>query len=326
MHQRDLSRWKHSHQFCEDTAAAERRTRIVIGITAAMMVVEIGAGLTFKSMALLADGWHMSTHVAAFLITAAAYHFSRRHAQDWRYSFGTGKMGVLGGFASAVLLAVIALFMAGESVHRFFEPQQIRFNQAIGVAVIGLAVNLVCALLLRDGHHHHHHHHHGHAHQPHEHEHGEGQKTGDLNLRSAYIHVLADALTSVTAIVALMSGKYFGWNWLDPVMGIVGSVVVGVWAYGLVRDTSSILLDRTPEECDLPEEIARAIEADGDTRISDLHVWQVASGKYAAIVSIVAHEPRSIEEYRAMLSEHEELVHLNIEVRKCDGIPSACPA
>jgi cation diffusion facilitator family transporter len=326
MHQRDLGQWKHSHQFCEDTAAAERRTRIVIGITAAMMVVEIAAGLAFKSMALLADGWHMSTHVGAFLITAAAYHFSRRHAQDWRYSFGTGKMGVLGGFASAVLLAVIALFMAGESVHRFFEPQPIRFNQAIGVAVIGLTVNLVCALLLKDEHHHHHH---GHSHG-HHHDHGEdgheGQKAGDLNLRSAYIHVLADALTSVTAIVALVSGKYFGWNWLDPVMGIVGSVVVGVWAYGLVRDTGSILLDRTPEECDLPEEIARTIEADGDARISDLHVWQVASGKYAAIVSIVAHEPRSIEEYRTLLNVHEELVHLSIEVRKCVEASSACAA
>ncbi len=323
MHQRDLSRWKHTHQFAEDTAAAERRTRIVIGITAAMMVVEIAAGLTFKSMALLADGWHMSTHVAAFLITAAAYHFSRRHAQDWRYSFGTGKMGVLGGFASAVLLAVIALFMAGESVHRFFEPQQIRFNQAIGVAVIGLLVNLICALLLKDEHHHHH----GHSHGHHDHGHGEdGHKAGDLNLRSAYIHVVADALTSVTAIVALVSGKYFGWHWLDPVMGIVGSVVVGVWAYGLVRDTGGILLDRTPEECDLPDEIKRAIEADGDACICDLHVWQVASGKYAAIVSIVAHAPKSIEEYRALLSEHEELVHLNIEVRECNGVPLACPA
>jgi cation diffusion facilitator family transporter len=309
MHRTDLSRWQHSHDYTVDSAGAERRTRIVIAITATMMVVEIAAGMVYGSMALLADGWHMSTHVAAFLITALAYYFSRQRTADRRYSFGTGKMGVLGSFASAVVLAVIALFMAGESVHRFFEPQPIQFNQAIGVAVIGLVVNLVCAWLLKDEHSHHH----GHGHE-HGHEHGHR----DLNLRAAYIHVLADALTSVTAIVALTAGKFLGWFWLDPVMGIVGSVIVSAWAYGLVRDSSGILLDRTPESSDLPDEIRRAVESDGDSRISDLHVWQVGAGKFAAIVCIVGHDPKPVETYRELFREHEELVHVTIEVQRCN--------
>ena len=309
MHRDDTQRWMHSHNFAADSSTAESRTRIVIAITATMMVVEIIAGVAFKSMALLADGWHMSTHVAAFLITAVAYHFSRRHAADSRYTFGTGKMGVLGGFASAVLLSAIALLMAGESVHRFFSPLSIQFNQAILVACVGLVVNLVCALLLKDGNHHDHHHHGAHGGAEHHHH--------DLNLRSAYIHVLADALTSVTAIVALACGKFFGWSWLDAVMGIVGSVVVAVWAYGLIRDTSGILLDRTPTTSDLPEEIRRAVESDGDSLITDLHVWQVAAGKFAAIVSIVAHAPKSVEAYRELFREHEELVHVTVEAHRC---------
>ncbi|HRZ57013.1 MAG TPA: CDF family Co(II)/Ni(II) efflux transporter DmeF [Candidatus Paceibacterota bacterium] len=310
MHRIDPSRWQHSHDYAVDTSVAERRTRIVIAITATMMVVEIGAGVAFGSMALLADGWHMSTHVAAFLITALAYHFSRRHRDDARYSFGTGKMGVLGSFASAIVLAVIALLMAGESVRRFFAPQPIQFNQAIGVAVIGLVVNLVCARLLQGEHHHGGNQEHG---QEHSHHHGHH----DLNLRAAYTHVLADALTSVTAIVALTAGKFLGWNSLDPVMGIVGSVVVSAWAYGLIRDSSGILLDRTPESSDLPDEIRRAVERDGDALISDLHVWQVAARKFAAIVSIVAHNPKPAEAYQAMSRDHEELVHVTLDVRRC---------
>lgn len=308
MHRTDQSRWKHSHDYTLDSSVAERRTRIVIGITAGMMVIEIAAGIAFNSMALLADGWHMSTHVAAFLITALAYYFCRRHRADPRYSFGTGKMGVLGGFASAVVLSVIALLMAGESVHRFFTPLPIHFDQAIGVAGIGLFVNLVCAFLLRGEHHHHH----GYGHSDHDHHHHH-----DLNLRAAYIHVLADAFTSVTAIIALTAGKFLGWSWLDPVMGIVGSAVVSVWAYGLVRDTSGILLDRTPESSDLPEEIRRAVESDGDSLITDLHVWQVGAGKFAAIVSIVAHDPKPIEDYRELFREHEELVHVTVEIQHC---------
>ncbi len=309
MHRVNLSAWQHSHDHAPASAKAERRTRVVIGITAAMMVIEITAGIGFHSMALLADGWHMSTHVAAFLIAALAYHFSRRRVDDPRYSFGTGKMGVLGGFASAVVLAVIALFMAGESVHRLFSPLPIRFNQAIAVAAIGLVVNLVCALLLR-----------GEPHEPHAAGHGSGQHAHghhDLNLRAAYIHVLADALTSVTAIIALTAGKFLGWSWLDPGMGVVGSVIISFWAYGLIRDTSGILLDRTPESSDLSDEIRRAIQSDGDSRIADLHVWQVGAGRFAAIVSVVAHEPKPLEVYRQMLSTHEELVHLTFEVHPC---------
>lgn len=313
MHLTNQSRLQHSHDYALDSSVAERRTRIVIGITATMMVVEIAAGMAFNSMALLADGWHMSTHVAAFLITAMAYYFSRRHTRDPRYSFGTGKMGVLGGFASAVVLFVIALLMAGESVHRFFVPVPIHFNQAIGVAVIGLLVNLVCAFLLKGEHHHHQ----GHGHDHHGHGHTDSDQHHDLNLRAAYIHVLADALTSVTAIVALTAGKFLGWSWLDPVMGIVGSAVVSVWAYGLVRDTSGILLDRTPESSDLPTEIRRAAESDGDSLVTDLHVWQVGAGKFAAIVSIVAHDPKPVETYRELFREHQELVHVTIEIQRC---------
>ena len=297
----DSSRWRHAHRYGADTAAAERRTHLVIAITATMTAVEIAVGAASRSMALLADGWHMSTHVGAFLITALAYFFSRRHSADPRYSFGTGKMGVLGGFVSAILLALVALYMAGESLHRFFEPVPIRFNDAIAVAAVGLAVNLVCALLLKDE-----------AHPPHGHSHG--GHAHDMNKRAAYVHVLADAFTSVTAIVALLSGKFFGWSWLDPVMGVVGSGVIAVWAYGLVRDTGGILLDRTPESTDLADEIRRAVEGDGDATIADLHIWQVAAGKYAAIVSVVACEPKSAAAYRRRLAEHEELVHVTVEV------------
>lgn len=318
MHHANLSRWKHSHDYALDTSAAERRTRIVIAITATMMVAEIAAGAAFNSMALLADGWHMSTHVAAFLITALAYYFSRRFAADPRFSFGTGKMGVLGGFASAVILAVVALLMAGESAQRLFAPLPIRFDHAIGVAVLGLLVNVVCAFLLKDEHHHHHH---GHGHS-HAHEHGEGEHHHDLNLRAAYIHVLADALTSLTAIVALLAGKFLGWTWLDAVMGLVGSAVVSVWAYGLLRDTSGILLDHTPASSDLPEEIRRAVEADGDALVTDLHVWQVSAGKFAAIVSIVAHDPKPAESYRELFCEHEELVHVTVEVQRGEEEPT----
>ena len=306
MHRTDHPHFRHSHDFALDSSSAERRTRIVIGIAATMMVIEITAGVAFNSMALLVDGWHMATHVTAFLITALAYYFSRRHAANPLHSFGTAKIGVLGGFASAVVLAVIALLMAGESVHRFFVPLSIHFNEAIGIAVLGLAVNLVCALVLTHAHDHANPHDYGHRHQHH-----------DLNLRAAYLHVLADAFTSVTAISALLAGKFFAWTWLDPAVGILGSGVVMSWAYSLIRDTGGILLDRTPASSDLPEEIRRAIETDGDSIVTDLHVWQVGVGKFAAIVSIVAHEPRTSDQYRELLRGHEELVHVTIETQHC---------
>jgi cation diffusion facilitator family transporter len=302
MHRTDHSRFRQSHDFALDSSGAERRTRIVIGITAAMMVLEIAVGVASNSMALLADGWHMGTHVIAFLITALAYYFSRRHAANPLHSFGTAKIGVLGGFASAVVLAVIALLMAGESVHRFFSPLFIHFNEAIGIAVLGLMVNLACALVLT-------------------HDHGDRAQDRhhhlDLNLRAAYLHVLADAFTSVTAITALLAGKFFAWTWLDPAVGILGSGVVLSWAYTLIRDTGGILLDRTPATSDLPNEIRSAIESDGDSIVTDLHVWQMGVGKFAAIVCVVAHKPRTADEYRDRLREHEELVHITIETQHC---------
>jgi cation diffusion facilitator family transporter len=307
MQRSDHAPFRHTHNFVPDFSGAERRTRIVIGITAVMMVLEIAVGLVSHSMALLADGWHMSTHVIAFLITAAAYYLSRKHSSNAQFTFGTGKIGVLGGFSSAVVLAMIALLMAGESAYRLFVPLTIHFNEAIGVASLGLLVNLSCALLLKDDSHHRHQEGHSDA----------GDHRHDLNLRAAYVHVLADAFTSVLAIIALTGGKFAGWFWLDPIMGIVGSGVVFSWAYGLIRDSSGILLDRTPLSSHLPEQIRRAVESDGDSLITDLHVWQVGTGKFAAIVSIVAHEPRSSDEYRSLLRGHEELVHLTIETQHC---------
>jgi cation diffusion facilitator family transporter len=302
MHRTDHSRFRKAHDFVPDFSHAERRTRIVIGVTAAMMVVEIAVGLMSHSMALLADGWHMSTHVLAFLITAVAYYFARTQAGNARFSFGTGKIGVLGGFTSAVVLSIVALLMAGESVHRLFVPLEIHFNEAICIACVGLLVNLGCAAVLADRHR----------------ESGGGSShRDDLNLRAAYLHVLADAFTSVLAITALTGGKFFGWAWLDPVVGIVGSGVVFSWAYTLLRDTSGILLDRTPASSDLPEEIRRAMESDGDSLVTDLHVWQVGIGKYAAMISVVAHEPKSCDAYRALLRRHHELVHVTIETQHC---------
>jgi cation diffusion facilitator family transporter len=302
MHRTDHSRFRKAHDFVPDFSHAERRTRIVIGVTAAMMVVEIAVGLMSHSMALLADGWHMSTHVIAFIITAVAYYFARTQAGNARFSFGTGKIGVLGGFTSAVVLSIVASLMAGESVHRLFEPLEIHFNEAIGIACVGLLVNLGCAALLADRHHE---------------SGGASSHREDLNLRAAYLHVLADAFTSVLAITALTGGKFLGWAWLDPVVGIIGSGVVFSWAYTLLRDTSGILLDRTPASSDLPDEIRRTVESDGDSLVTDLHVWQVGIGKFAAMISVVAHEPKSCDAYRALLRGHDELVHVTIETHHC---------
>ena len=308
MHRIDHSRFRKRHDFVPDFSHAERRTRLVIGITAGMMVVEIVVGWVSHSMALLADGWHMSTHVMAFLITAVAYYFSRTQADNAQFSFGTGKIGVLGGFTSAVVLSLVALLMAGESVHRLFAPLEIRFNEAIGIACLGLLVNLGCAFLLGDRHHE-----------------GGSSHREDLNLRAAYLHVLADAFTSVLAIAALAGGKFFGWGWLDPAVGIVGSGVIFSWAYTLLRDTAGILLDRTPASSDLPEQIRRAVESDGDSMVTDLHVWQVGIGKYAAMISVVAHEPKSCEAYRALLRGHHELVHVTIETHHCREDHASAP-
>ncbi|MFH5774832.1 CDF family Co(II)/Ni(II) efflux transporter DmeF [Paracoccus sp. NGMCC 1.201697] len=293
----------HDHVFLGDSHERnERRTWLVIAITATMMVAEIVAGNIFGSMALVADGWHMSTHAAAMLIAAMAYLFARRNVRNPRFTFGTGKLGDLAGFASAVVLALIALLIGWESLIRLYNPVAISFPQAISVAVLGLAVNLLCAWLLRGDHHHHHHH--GHDHDQH---------GGDNNLRAAYLHVLADALTSVLAIAALVMGSLYGLNWMDPAMGIVGGLVIARWSVGLIRDTGRVLMDYLPEGEDLPDEIRAAIET-GSDRITDLHVWQLGPGHHGAIVSIRSDAPQSLQAYRDRLAHIHDLSHLTIEV------------
>lgn len=277
----------------------------MIAITATMMVVEIVAGNLFGSMALTADGWHMSTHAAAMLIAALAYLYARKHAGNRRFTFGTGKLGDLAGFASAVVLALIAVLIGWESYLRLQAPVAINFKEAIIVAVIGLLVNLVCALLLKDDHHH------GHDHG-HDHSHGHGHAR-DQNLRAAYIHVLADALTSVLAIAALVLGSLYGWFWLDPAIGIVGAIVIARWSWGLIRDTGGVLLDYVPEGEDLPEEIEDILVKEG-AEIVDLHVWQLGPGHHGAIVSIVVDHPRAPSYYREKLAAIHDLSHVTVEV------------
>ncbi len=304
MQDKQLKPFLHDHDYTPERGASETKTRRLVLLTATMMIFEILAGWRFHSMALLADGWHMGTHVAAFMITAAAYAISRRHRQDVSFCFGTGKIDVLGGYTSAVLLGVVALFMAGESVVRLFEPLPIHYNESIAIGCLGLSVNIASALLLKHGHGHDHGHGHGHAH-------GAGEM--DLNLKAAYVHIIADAVTSILAITALVAGKFLGWVWMDPVMGIIGSGVVAQWAWVLLRDTSVILIDRTPET-DLKDEIRKAVESEEATTIVDLHVWQVGVGQFSAIVSIAAENPKTPGYYRKKFKEHEELRHVTIEI------------
>jgi cation diffusion facilitator family transporter len=314
----DLPMGAHDHVFLgDDHDRNTRRTWIVIGLTATMMVVEIAAGTMFGSMALVADGWHMSTHAAALLIAALAYGYARKNARNPAFTFGTGKIGDLAGFASAVILALIALLIGWESLVRLYSPVAIDFTQAIIVAVIGLGVNLVSAVILGanhdHGHGHGHDHGHSHSHDHHDHPHPH-TRAADNNLRAAYLHVLADALTSVLAIGALVAGSLFGWNWLDPVIGIVGALVIARWSWGLVRDAGRVLVDYNPASETLPAEIRGAVETDTD-RITDLHVWQVGPGRHAAIVAIASAEPLPVAAYKAKLAEIDELAHVTIEVQ-----------
>lgn len=308
----------HGHVFLGDNHERnERRTWLVIAITATMMVVEITAGSIYGSMALVADGWHMSTHAAAMLIAALAYMFARKNARNPRFTFGTGKLGDLAGFASAVILALIALLIGWESLMRFYSPVEIDFSQAITVASVGLGVNLLCAWLLKDDHSHHHGHSHGHGHgHDHGHDHhGHGHAhASDNNLRAAYLHVLADALTSVLAIVALVLGSLYGWNWMDPAMGIVGGLVIARWSWGLVRDAGGVLLDYMPADEDLPEEIRQAIETEAD-EITDLHIWQLGPGHHGAIVALRSTDPQPLDTYKAKLAAIHDLSHVTIEVQ-----------
>lgn len=310
MHTSTLDQWQHSHDFAVMEDKGERRTIQVLLMTAVTMVIEITAGIWFGSMALLADGWHMGTHVAAFMITILAYRYARKNQDNPLFTFGTGKVSVLGGFASAVSLAVVALVMAIESIQRIIAPQEIYFNQAIGVAALGLLINVVCAFLLQSSHSHDHGHDHSHGH--------------DHNLKAAYFHVLADALTSLLAIIALAAGKFYGWNWLDPIMGIVGALVIIRWSYGLLKETAPILLDVNTRESRALK-IKENIESDQDNRIADLHLWRVGPNDYAAIVCLVTHFPQPPSHYKALLKGIHYLSHVTVEVNQCKTTPCIDP-
>ncbi len=322
MSKRDTTAMPHDHTFGLDKPMpGERRTMLVIAITAIMMVVEIATGVLFGSMALLADGLHMASHTVALTLAYFAYVYARRHARDESFSFGTGKVNSLAGFTGAILLAVFALMMAVESIERLINPVAIQFNQAIFVACAGLVVNAVSAVILGqshdggEGHDHGHEHGHGHSHG-----HGQAQAQGhghkhehDHNLRSAYLHVLADALTSVLAIVALLSGKFFGLTWMDPVMGIVGATLVANWSVGLIRITSGVLVDKQSSQ-PARDAIRAAIEEDGTSRVSDLHVWAIGPNTFAAIVAVIAENAQTPDDFKARIPPGLGIVHLTVEV------------
>jgi len=315
----DLSRWAHNHHFAAGNAAAERGTRLVMWITIATMLLEIGAGWWFNSMAVLADGFHMSSHALAIGLSAFAYAAARRYRSDPSFAFGTWKIEILAGYTSAIGLLGVAAAMIFGSLERLWSPQAIHYPEAMAVAAFGLAVNLVCALILGQAHDHHHDHDHGHTHEHgHDHHH-------DLNLKSAYIHVLADAATSVLAIAALAGGWLYGWAWLDPLTGLLGAVLVALWSRKLLAQTGRVLLDR---EMDAPvvaeiREVIAALPATGQTTLTDLHVWRVGGDSYACALSLLTHDgaltPLHIRE---QLGIHEEIVHATVEIHFCD----ACPA
>ena len=302
----------HSHMFLGDEhAASERRTWAVIWLCGAMMALEVIGGLLFGSIALVADGLHMSTHAGALLLAALAYRYARRHAEDLRFTFGTGKLGDLAGFTSAIILAMIAVLIGYESLTRLFAPVPIHFAEAIPIACLGLAVNIGSAWLLGAGHDHGHEH--GHEHHGHEHhEHGHGALHRDNNMRAAVVHVVADAAVSVLVIAGLLLARAFGWLWMDPLAGLVGAGVIASWAYGLVRDTGAILLDMNPDR-HTAEDVRAAIETDGD-HLTDLHVWRLGPGHLGAIVSVATARGRNARFYRERLAGLHSLSHLTIEV------------
>ena len=360
-HAHDLSAWRHSHQFDAGNRAGEARTRWVLALTLVTMVAEIVAGWWTGSMALLADGWHMGTHALALGVAALAYGLARRHAADTRYAFGTWKIEVLGSFASALVLGLVAVGIVLESGLRLWKAEPLSAQTALAVAVVGLLVNLLSAWLLHGagsgdassasepvlaqgnshahgeeraqghdhsqghdpahghGHGHAHGHSHGHPHA-HGHAHGHGHAQGhDMNLRAAYVHVLADALTSVLAILALAAALWLGWWWLDPLVGVLGAAVIGVWSLGLMRESATVLLDREMDH-PLTQDIRLALESDGDAKVADLHVWRVGRDKFAAIACIVADVPLAPSIYRARLAQHNELVHVSLEVNRCPHV------
>ncbi len=313
MHNEHIELWQHQHKFNIEKKAIEQRTTIVVIVTFVVMIAEIIFGWLSNSMALLADGWHMGTHAVALGISLMAYIMARKYSNDQRFTFGTWKIEILGAYTSSIVLGMVGLFMIFSSVERFFNPLGIHYNQALLVAIIGMMVNLACAFILNvkpdDAHEaHHNHDEHGHSHTHHSHD--------DLNLKSAYLHVIADALTSVLVIVALLGAKYLHYNWLDPFMGIVGAILILRWAYYLVRDTAGILLERDLNS-KLVQKIKNQIESDGDTKISDLHLWKVAQHKYACIVSLVTGRKQTVEDYKERLHTINELAHVTVEINAC---------
>jgi cation diffusion facilitator family transporter len=320
MHSHSIEQWTHQHAFLGDKHEEnERRTWFVVVLTLVMMVGEIVAGSLFGSMALLADGWHMGTHAAALGIAAFAYRFARQHLGNAHFTFGTGKFGDLAAFSSAIILGLIAIQIAYESVLRLISPVPIDTSEAIAVAVLGLGVNLVSAWLLRDNHDHHHGHDHGHGHAHHDHDHDDAHDHDhhhhDNNLRAAYIHVMADAATSVLAIGALVLARYSGWVWADSAVGLIGSVVIASWAFGLIRASGAVLLDVRADE--KLEKVIRARLEAGDDRVTDLHLWQVGPGHRAVLVSLVSDKPKTPAVYKKRLTGLKGLSHVTVEVETC---------
>jgi cation diffusion facilitator family transporter len=314
MHNQHLSHYQHHHTFSSPDLHAEKMTKLVVYLTLSMMIVEIVAGYAYHSMALLADGWHMSTHAVALAIALLAFVIARRHADDRRYAFGTWKIEVLGGFTSGLILGAVGLAMSYVSIERLVNPVPIQYDQAILITALGLGVNFISAFMLKGRHHAHHHSHHdeaAHSHAEHSHE-----KSANLNLKAAYLHVIADAATSVFAIIALVGAKYLNWVWLDPLMGIAGAALILRWTYGLLKETGTILVDRENSGV-LAEQIKQTIEDDRETKISDLHLWKVGMNKYACIISLVTANPQDIAFYKQKLEKLEELAHLTVEINIC---------
>ena len=311
----------HSHVFLgQDHERAERRTWVVIILCTVMMIAEIVGGALFGSLALIADGLHMSTHAGALLLAALAYTFARKYAEDSSFTFGTGKFGDLAGYSSAIVLAMIALLIGYEAVSRFLDPVPISFNEAIPIAALGLLVNIASAWLLAGGHHHEHGHSHGHSHDhdhhddDHDHDHADDMHHRDNNMRAAVVHVMADAAVSVLVIAGLLLARTFGWLWMDPLAGLIGALVIASWSVALIRDTGAILLDRTPDP-GMAEKVRRAIESEGD-RVTDLHLWRLGPGHLGAIVSVATSAPREVADYRQKLAHFHDLSHVTVEVQR----------
>ena len=296
----------HTHQFDEGNPLAQKRILFATILTAVMMLLEVIGGWIYNSMALLADGWHMSSHMLALGLAYFAYRSARHYAEDSRFSFGTWKIEILAGYSSAILLMVVALFMAFQSIERLFNPVDIHYNQAIPIAILGLVINLICAWLLHDGHHHHHHHHH-------EHENEHAHTHHDLNQKAAFMHVVADAVTSIFAIIALCAAKYLDWGFLDAVLGILGSILVAKWAIGLIKETGKTLLDAEMNH-PVVEEIREVIAAFPQAEITDLHVWKVGKGKFSCILALVTDAELNADQVREALSIHDEIVHISVEI------------